>query len=187
MIEINLLPEEFKYKKERLINLAGVLYYALPAFFGLLIIIHLYLGGLILFKTLQYKLLNKKLTQLSPQCQQVNEWKRKFKVSSQQTEQVNKLIAQRKTVSYKMQVLAQALPGGIWFNNLDLKQKEFNLRGSVVSSKKDQMGLLNIFLSRLKEDNLFFKDFTRLELGQMSMRTLGGYSIMDFILEGELK
>jgi len=189
MIEINLLPEELRSKKESQIVaiLPQLLCLILPAVFGLLVIIHLYLGGLFLVKTLQYKSLNKKWVQLEPQLRKVEEWKKQHKISSQQSEQMNRLLAQRITISDKMQVLTRALPKGIWFNHLNLKQKKFNLNGSVVSLKKDQMKLLNLFLSRLKEDKLFFKDFIRLELGRMRMRKLGGFSIMDFVMEGELK
>ena len=52
------------------------------------------------------------------------------------------------------------------------------------------MSQLNLFLSQLKEDKLFFKDiekFDHLELGRMTMRKLGGFSIMDFSLEGDLQ
>ncbi|MBL7081195.1 MAG: hypothetical protein ISS44_01315 [Candidatus Omnitrophica bacterium] len=187
MIEINLLPEDLKQKKERQIFLLQLFLCILPVAFGLLIIIHLYLGGLLLFKTLQYKSMNKKWEQLSSQRQKVDEWKKQYKISSQETEQVNKLLAQRIAISDKMQVLACALPRGIWFNHLSLKEKGFYLEGSVVSLKKDQMRLLNLFLGRLKKDKIFFKDFIRLELGHISMRTLGGFSIMDFVLEGDLK
>lgn len=189
MIEINLLPDEFKVKEEKLVvlQLRQVFLFAVPALFGLLIVLHLYLGGLLLFRSLQYKLLYKKWTQVSLERKRVNEWKRQYNISSKQTEQMDRLLAQRITVSDKMQILSQALPYGIWFNHLNLKHNEFRLRGSVVSKRKDQLHLLNIFLKRLKEDKTFFKDFTRLELGHMSMRMLGGFSVMDFVLEGSLK
>jgi Tfp pilus assembly protein PilN len=189
MIEINLLPEEFRQKKQRQIALpqAQTVAYILAAVFGLLIIIHLFLGGLLLVKKIQNKSLDKKWTQLSPQLQEINEWKRQYKISSQQTEQMNRLLNQRITISDRMQALVSALPSGIWFNRLNLKDKKFSLRGSVVSLKADEMRLLNLFLNRLKEDKQFFKDFTRLELGRVVMRTLGGFSVMDFVLEGDLK
>ena len=189
MIEINLLPEELKPKEERISveQLRKILLFILPAAFGLLVIVHLFLGGFLLLKSLQHKILNKKWTQLSSQFQKVNEWKRQYNISSQQIEQMDKMLAQRITISDKMQILSKVLPNGIWFNHLNLNNKEFNLKGSVVSMTKNQMHLLNLFLNRLKEDELFFKDFVRLELGHMSMRILGGFSIMDFILEGNLE
>ncbi|MFH1678508.1 MAG: hypothetical protein ABH914_02685 [Candidatus Omnitrophota bacterium] len=189
MIEINLLPEEFKQqKKKQLFALqAQLLWYIAPLFLGLLIIAHLYFAGAFLFKTFQYKTLNNKWAQLGAQLQEVNEWKAQYKTSSQQAGKINKLLAQRVSVSDKMQVLVQTLLKGIWFNRLNFKNKQFNLTGTVVSLKKDHMRLLNIFLSQLKEDNHFFKDFLRLELGRVNMRLIGAYSIMDFVLEGDLR
>ena len=187
MIEINLLPEELKQRKARQIFLPQALLKILPVACGLLVVIHIYLGGLFVFKTLQYKSMNKQWEQLKTQRQEVDAWKRGYNISSQQTGQINSLLTQRITISDKMQVLTKSLPNGIWFNHLNLNQKKFLLEGSVVSLKKDQMSLLNRFLDRLKEDNLFFKDFIRFEPARMSMRTLGGFSIMDFVLEGDLK
>ena len=189
MIEINLLPEGFKPRKEKPIVaiLPQLLCYILPAVFGLLVVIHLYLGILFIVRTQQDKLLNKRWTQLGLERQKVEEWKKQYAISSQQAEQVKKILAQRITVSDKMQVMIFALPNGVWFNRLNLKQKGFHLEGSVVSLQKDQMRLVNLFLKQLKEDKQFCKDFARLELGRMAMRTLGGFSIMDFVLEGDLK
>ena len=138
-------------------------------------------------KSVQYKLMHKKWTQLRPQLQKAEEWKRQYKITSLQTEEINALLSKRITVSDKMQVLSQSLPNGVWFNNLNFKQKEFYLDGSVVSLNKKQMSLLNLFLSSLNNDKRFSKDFSRLELGRMRMRTFWGYSIMDFVLEGNLK
>ncbi|MFH1338442.1 MAG: hypothetical protein ABIH40_01145 [Candidatus Omnitrophota bacterium] len=189
MIEINLLPEEFKQGKQVQFALpqAKTLVYALAAVFGLLIIIHLFLGGLLAVKKIRHKSLDAKWTQLAPKLQEINEWKRRYKISSEQSEYINRLNEQRITVSDKMQALILALPNGVWFNGMDIKDKEFSLSGSVVSLKADEMRLLNLFLNRLKEDKLFFKDFARLELGRVVMRTLGGFSVMDFVLEGNLK
>ncbi len=187
MIGINLLPEELKQKRRKQALLSQLFLIIIPTLFGLLVIIHLYLGIVFLFKTLQYKSVNKKWTQLAPQRQKVDAWRKEYKTNSQEIEQIIKLLTRRTTIADKMQALASALPNGIWFNHLSLDQNKFWLEGSVVSLKKDQMSLLNLFLGRLKEDKSFFKDFVRLELGQMNMRTLGGFSIMDFVLEGDLK
>lgn len=189
MIEINLLPEEFKQKKQMQIALpqTQTVVYILAAVFSLFVIIHLFLGGALLVKKIQYKSLERIWAKLSPKLAEVNEWKRQYNISSQQTEYINRLLKQRITVADKMQVLMNALPNGVWFNRLNLKDKGFNLLGSVVSLKTDEMRLLNLFLNRLKEDKQFFKDFAKMELGRVVMRTLGGFSIMDFVLEGNLR
>lgn len=187
MIEINLLPEGLRPKQVKFIIPPELFLLILLLAFSLPVIIHLYLGGRLLFKSLQYRSLNKRWAQLESQRQKADVWKTEHKMSSQQSEQMNSLLTQRVTISDKMQVLSQSLPNGIWFNRLNLRRKRFSLEGSVVSLKKVQMSLLNLFLNRLKKDKRFFKDFVRLELGRMSMRTLGGYQVMDFVLEGDLK
>ena len=186
MIEINLLPEELKPKKENLniLLLRQVLLLIIPAAIGLLIIIHLYLGGLFLFKTLQYKSLNKNWAQLEDSREEVSQWKSQYKVSSGQTEYMNKLLAGRITVSDKMQALSEVLPKGVWFDRLNFNQQKIHLEGSVVSLDKEQMRLLNLFINQLKENYPFFKDTIPVKLGRINMRTLGGFSVMDFVLEG---
>jgi Tfp pilus assembly protein PilN len=189
MIEINLLSEEFKPKSQSLDTrqLRQVLLIGVPVLFGLLLLIHLYLGCLLFIKSVQYRSMNKKWAQQSSPRRKVEAWKSECKISSQQSEEIERLLKQRITIADKMQVLAQALPGGIWFNQLTLEGKLFSLKGSVVSLQEDQMRLLNSFLGRLKKEAGFFDDFSRLETGRITMRSLAGLSIMNFILEGELK
>jgi len=187
MIEINLLPEELRPRQVKFIIPPEIFLLIILSVFSLLVIIHLYLGARLLFKSLHYRSLNRQWVQLESQRKMADEWKQEHKVNSQHSEYVRGLISQRVTVSDKMQILSDALPKGIWFNRLSLKQKEFLLEGSVISLKKDQMSLLNLFLNFLNKDKRFSKDFVRLELGRMSMRTLGGYPVMDFVLEGGLK
>ena len=185
MIEINLLPEELKPKKENLniLLLRQALLLIIPAALGLVIVVHLFLGGLFLFKTLQYKSLNKNWSELEHSRERVSQWKSQFKVSSHQTEYMNKLLAERITVSDKMQALSDALPKGVWFNRLNFNQQEIYLEGSVVSLDKEQMRLLNLFINQLKENYPFFKDTIPVKLGRINMRTIGGFSVMDFVLE----
>ena len=187
MIEINLLPEDLRPKQVKYIVPPELLLIVLLLAFSLPVIIHLYLGGRLLFKTLYYRSLNKQWTLLESQRQMADEWKEEHQVTSQQSAQLRGLITQRVTVSDKLQILSHALPKGIWFNRMSLNPEGFHLEGSVISLKKDQMSLLNIFLNSLNQDKRFFKDFVRLELGRVNMRTLGGYPVMDFVVEGELK
>ncbi|MGD9015281.1 MAG: hypothetical protein PVI33_04585 [Candidatus Omnitrophota bacterium] len=187
MIEINLLPEDLRPKQVRYIIPPELLLIILLLAFSLPVIMHLFFGGRLLFKSLYYRSLNKQWTQLESQRQMADEWKEEHQIESQQSTQLRSLIDQRVTVSDKLQILSRSLPKGIWFNRLSLKPGEFHLEGSVISLKKDQMSLLNAFLGSLNQDNRFFNDFIRLELGRVNMRTLGGYPVMDFVVEGELK
>ena len=187
MIRINLLPEGLRPKEVKFIIPPELFLLILLSIFGLLVIIHLYLGSQFLFKALQYRSLNKRWMQFESQRQKAEEWKEKYAMSSEQSQRLNNLIVQRVTISDKLQVLSKTLPNGIWFNHLNFSKKGLRLEGSVISLKKDQMTLLNLFLGQLNQDKRFLEDFIHLELGRMNMRTLGGYPIMDFIVEGNLK
>lgn len=190
MIEINLLPEGLGGKKVKagpLVPDMRAIVFLVAALVGLLVIVHLFFAGQLIIRKLQLKTLDKRWAQSSPQLQEVNAWKREHKISREQSEYINSLLRQRIAISPKLQGLLSAGPTGLWFNRLSIKDKEFNLSGSVVSLQAEHMRLLTRFLNQLKEDERFFADFSRLELGRMLMRTLGGYSVMDFALEGSLK
>ena len=166
MIEINLLPGEFRYKEEKLNILPQALLYTVITVFGLFLILHLYLASSLLFVSLQYKAMYKKWSQFTSQRFRVDEWRKEFNISSQQTEQMNRFLTQRITISNKMQVLAQALPNGIWFNHLNLKEKGFVVVGKYLhlyvkamqgkSFSRDRTELIEY----MKANRDYKKDFT---------------------------
>ena len=49
------------------------------------------------------------------------------------------------------------------------------------------MLLINQFISDLKKDNAFYKDFLKVELGAMTKKTYGSYEVLDFLLTFPLK
>ena len=187
MIEINLLPEELKKAKGKPNILPQLLIYIVPAVFALLIIIHLYLGALYLFKSRQKSAVENEWSQLESKRQEVDRWKQQYNISNQYTQQIGQLLQARLTFAKKLESLSDNLPNGIWFNRLNVKDGKFRLEASVVSLKKEQLSLINDFLRALKKDEDFFKDFGILELGHMNVRAIGAFSVMDFVLSGELK
>ena len=88
----------------------------------------------------------------------------------------------------KLNRLSLDLPSGIWFNEISANlKKEFILRGSVVSLKKEEMLLINQFIDNLKKDTDFFKDFSKLEMTSAQSGEIGGYEVNDFVISGVLK
>ena len=187
MIQINLLPPELRPRDDKLADIVRLLFYISPMILALLVIIHLYLGTLLMYRKFEYNSLNRKWAKLQPERQKIDLWRRKYRIGTKKADEINKLLEQRVTVSDKMQALVKALPNGIWFNQLMLSSRQFQIEGSVVSLSSEQMSLLNQFLNNLKNDKSFFDDFDSLELGRLSMRSLGGFTIMDFVLDGNLK
>ncbi|MBM3254747.1 MAG: PilN domain-containing protein [Candidatus Omnitrophica bacterium] len=189
MIEINLLPEELKNKarkaeKEKVFNQA---LYFMPWILGLLLFTHLCLACVFIFKSYQINSLTGKWRSLEPERKILSEARNEYELFSQDSRIVKQLESKYILWAQKLSRLSADLPSGIWFNGAVLSSKECTLKGSVVSLQKEEMSLVNKLIENLKNDALFFKDFSSLELSSVQMRTIGGYDVVDFILNVKIK
>lgn len=191
MIEINLLSEALKVKpKFKKIGIgieSRYLVYLMPLVFVILIFAHIYLVTLNIIKHQQFSMLNNKWQKLTPQRQMLENFKKEHELLSGDAKAIQQFSAQMTTWSEKLNKLSLNLPSGIWFNEFALTQKDFTLKGSVVSLQKEEIALINKFMDNLKNDSIFFKDFNNLELSSAQRKVIGGYEIVDFVLKGTLK
>lgn len=187
MIEINLLPEELIVKKtSKGFELKQALYF-IPLIFGILIIVHFYFACLSIIRNFQLTALSNQWQKSSSQRENLKEFQTKYALLSADVKTVEQLNKQRINWAEKLNKLSLYLPNEIWFNELSLSQKNFILKGSVISLQKDELTSINSFIDALKKDTRFVKDFNRLELNSVQRNTVGGYDIIDFILEGDFK
>ena len=190
MIKINLLPEELRPKpKKPGIDLESkeTLYFFIPLVFGLLVIIHLALGGFFLLKNLQLGMLSSKWHKLDTQRNAVDNFRSESLQLSEDAKALQQITAKSIKWAPKLNKLSLSLPAGIWFRSLSLNASTLNISASVISLQKTEMALINQFIENLKKDNDFFADFTNLDLGSVEKRPVGGYEIADFTLTGILK
>ena len=189
MIEINLLAEELKVKlkkKARSAQSKQILFF-IPLIFGLLVVIHLYLLSVTLTKGVQLAALNNKWQKLQPQRKILEDFKKEFEGVGKDASALQKLTSQRIIWAEKLNKLSLDLPAGIWFKEITVTRKDFNLKASVVSLQKDEMNLINRFIENLKKDATFFNAFKTLELTSVQVRAVGGYDVTDFGLLGTFK
>jgi Tfp pilus assembly protein PilN len=190
MIEINLLPEELKAKaKAKKIAMAIELKYFLyliPFIFGILVCIYIYLIGLNLAKNRQLAMLNAKWQKLEPERKTLEDFKKRYALTNEDARAVEQLTKENINWSEKLNKLSLLLPYKIWFNELSISPREFVLHGSVVSLQKEGMGLITEFIDRLKKDAAFSGDFKNLELSSTQWKTIGGYDIVDFVLDSTI-
>lgn len=187
MIEINLLPDELKLrtKKETKALDARKILYFIPLVFAVLLIAHIYLAGILIFRNYQLNTLSHKWREFEPQRKSMEEFQ---KGTSQLSGNIQQLAAKQVNWSDKLSRLILYLPSGVWFNELSFSAgKDFILKGSVVSLQKEEIVLINKFMASLRTDADFFKDFSKLELSSVQRRKIGGYDIIDFVLTGGLK
>ncbi|MDD5129490.1 MAG: hypothetical protein PHS66_00335 [Candidatus Omnitrophica bacterium] len=199
MIEINLLPEELKVRvKGRSSDQTAantslalmrdrVFIYAIPVMLAVFILAHFYYAVLLISKNGQLVSLNRKWLDLAAQKKQLDEFNREFSSVSQDAGLMQQLNRQRVLWAQKLNILSLSLPGGVWFNDIVFNAGSLTIKGSVVSLKKEEVGLINELLNRLKTDPGFSKDFSNFELSSVQKRSFGGYDIADFVLVGVMR
>jgi len=189
MIEINLLPEEFKINKSGgkfSFSKDQIVYIALLVI-GLLLIVHIYLAFLGIAKNIQLSILTKKWHSLEPQRKELEKFNSGFALSSQSSAVVQQLIQKRISWAPKLNKLSFNLPKGVWFNEIALSPKDLIIYGSVISLEKEEMNLVNKFIENLKNDPGFINDFSGIEVSNLLRKSVGGYDIFDFTITAGLK
>jgi len=187
MIEINLLPEELKLKRRGVNVQANYFIYAVPLILGILVCMHIFLAVVTINKNSQLRTLNNKWRSLEPQRKVLENFNNEYAIVSEDSKAIQRLTEQRINWAQSLNKLSLDLPSGVWFNELSISYGDFMLSGSVVSLQKEEMGLINKFIYNLKNEPVFFKGFNNLELSSVQRKTIGGYDILDFVLEGILK
>ena len=186
MIEINLLPQELREKKKITDKFSLILYYV-AAGIVVLVFINICIISLTLIKNIQFKTLSKKWQGAQQQRQKVEEFREHSEMSAGDLQAIQQIRGSRVFWASKLNALSLLLPSGIWFNELSLDNKNFVIKGSIISLKQEEMSLINLFLTNLKEDKFFSRDFASLNLTSVQRRQLGGYEISDFTFTGSLK
>jgi len=135
-------------------------------------------------KNYQLGSLNKKWEALMPERKLLEEYGTGSESLSDDDSVIRHLTKQRILWSEKLNKLSLGLPSGVWFNEITLSPKDVIIKGSVVSLQKEAINQINRFISFLKNDASFSKDFEKWELTSVQTRVVGGYDIEDFSLVG---
>lgn len=188
MIEINLLSEESRQKRIKLGHFdPSLLKYLIPIAGAILIIINIYFIWVSLSYNSRLSAVEKKWNSLEKQRKEVEEFRKTGIALNSKEELINKINDQRILFSQKLNRLSMDLPSGVWFSELDMSKNKFELRGSAVSVKKDEISLINAFLEKLKQDEDFFKDFSSISIDSLKSRNISSQEIVDFLISGKLK
>jgi Tfp pilus assembly protein PilN len=187
MIEINLLPQELKVKESKGEPELKNLLYLIPLILAVLIFIHLVLGVTVIFKKQQLAFAKKKWQSFEAQRKTLEDLKSAYGMLSQDAKLIQQLSGQRVLWAEKLNKLSLLLPSGVWLDEFSFSQKDLTLRCSVISLQKEEMALINNFMESLRKQEGFMKDFSKLELGSVQRRVVGGYEIVDFVLTATLK
>ncbi|MDD5347461.1 MAG: hypothetical protein PHT59_02465 [Candidatus Omnitrophica bacterium] len=180
MLEINLIPEDLKIKTVKTGPSLDYVFFAVPALIAVLFVVHLVLGAVQLSRGMQVRALNKRLQNLEPQRKEVEQAK------ALDADPDKKLLADfmdsRILWSKKLNTVSLQLPPGVWCNEMSMARRELAIKGSVVSVSLagNEIDLINRFMSALRNDKEFMKEFRTIELGPLNSRTLGQFNVQDY-------
>lgn len=187
MIEINLLPEELRIKKKSIrLNLQTTVY-ILPLILGLLVLLHLYLIIALFVKTSSLRVLDNKSKEFEPKRIIVESFKKEQNLLLEDTKTIQAFSSERINWAEKLNRLSLDLPAGIWFTEVSMVNRNFVLKGIVLSLQKEELDLINKFFVTLKNDTAFFKDFSGMELSLIQRKVIAVYDVVEFVMSGKLK
>jgi Tfp pilus assembly protein PilN len=197
MIEINLVPEQFR-KKKKSANIFGtgqamalpkeVMIGIVSGLSLLLIMVHILLQFIIIIKFVQLKKYRNTSSRMSSEKTNVDRVVQELKNLQDKFKSVEQ-IAGGKDVSWskKLNQLSDHLPRGVWLNRMTLDGSTLLIQGSAVSKDKTEMINVHNFTNNLKADGDFMASFNDLELGLIKSRMIGQTPVADFTIRADLK
>lgn len=187
-IEINLLPEHLRFKKNKAESLPPQQIFTFVFIgVGALIAINIIILVVSFALSFNIKSLDKKLAHFKPDIQKIHQLEREFKHSKEKARLVQDIVLSRIIWAPKLQVILDAIPQGVWLESMSIKTNNFNIDGSCVSLKGEEMNIIGGFINTLKGNKEFFNDFDKLELQSVQRRLIGGIEVADFSFVGGIK
>ncbi len=196
MIEIDLLPQEFRTKKKAYLTQIPKKEIIL-AVLGCLVLFHLFLISLTAMSAKRLKGLKGTWQELAPKRERLDGLKKQLSEINARIPLFEQVIKNRILWSKKLNQLSELMVSGIWLNELSVETKKAQakgqplkyliIQGSCASRTKDEPALIGRFMQNLKDDPLFSSDFAEIELGPIEKRLINQTAVMDFILTCRFK
>lgn len=197
MIEINLLPEAYKIKKEVKqqhipVNLI------LLSINAVLLTIFLIITAINVGRGITLHALDTRLKGLAPEQQKIISIQQKTVNLKATNALFGPFVTNRFLWSKKLNLLSDLIIWGIWIRQLSLEKetaaqtqasvaasqgnKFMKLEATAVSKTHDEMGVIGNFVRNLKLNKEFFADFKVIELEGVLRREISAVEVMDFTL-----
>ncbi|MCA9399875.1 MAG: PilN domain-containing protein [Candidatus Omnitrophica bacterium] len=82
--------------------------------------------------------------------------------------------------SRKLNNISDSLPRGVWLRKIAINEESFNIQGSAISKRADEMINVHTFTSALKQQKGFMDDFSQFDLGSIQRKTISNTEIAEF-------
>ncbi|MFH1093810.1 MAG: hypothetical protein V1739_06630 [Candidatus Omnitrophota bacterium] len=193
MIEINLLPEIYRAKKEERQQLIP-LNLILLSINAMLLAIFLIITAINVGRSITLHALDTRLKGLAPEQQKIISIQQKTVNLKKTNALFSPLVKNRSLWSKKLNLLSDLIIPGIWLRQLSLEKeavaqaagpqgkKNLKIEATAVSVIHDEMGAIGNFVRNLKLNKEFFQHFSGIELEGVLRRQIATVEVMDFTL-----
>jgi len=194
MIDINLIPPALRKKGQGdsnslTINLPKELLLGVGVGLVLIIVtVHLILGVVWMTGYSRLSVVKAQWQQVLPDKNILDsihkesaDLKKKFKMISDMTTRKSVLWAP------KFNAISDALPRGLWLRKMILDKVDLTMEGSVVSKSQNEINNVGLFISTLKQNNDFMKDFYSLEVNSIQRGKNNAVEVTDFTVMARVK
>ncbi len=192
MIDINLIPAALRKNGKENVSLDVNIPHEILLGVGsglvlLLVTVHLILGavwlvgmGRLASDRANWQKLSPDKTALDAINNESKDLKNKINVISDMTTRKSVLWAP------KFNAISDALPRGLWIRKMTLNKTSLVVEGSVVSKTRNEINNVGLFLSALKQNDDFMKDFSSLEVNSIQRGKTNAIEVTDFTVMAKL-
>jgi Tfp pilus assembly protein PilN len=188
MIEINLLPSHLRKKGSqgggflKSVDLPKEIFFGLGSIFiFLLVLIHLGLLSIYFAKLSQLMIRKAEWQKILPDKNRVDAVNQDLKDLNKRLAAINEINSKKAFVwSQKLNLLSDMAPKGVWFKRIVWNGNVFTVEGNAFSKLHDEIAIVNSFVSNLKKEPNFAKDFASIELNSVNRVKKGPTEIADF-------
>ncbi len=185
MIEINLLPENLRKKKQFQLNLDlqanNVRLIGGGALLGVLIVLIIFFSVGSSIRKAQASRLIKREQAVAGQASQAKAISDDVSVLKAKMVASDEVTQRRFLWAEKLNQLSDLILPGIWFTRIYMDSgNKLMVEGSVISKKEEAMASVGKFMKGLRENEAFFKDFTNVKLESVERQSLDNRDVVDF-------
>lgn len=186
MIEINLLPDNFradKYKRFAFIKLKArhILIFGLFAIF----LYNISLPLSISFDKFRLERYKAMFSAMLPQVKQIDEINSQINSAKALNGFAADLRLEKIALAPKLNFISDSLPEGIWIDSISFSGDVCVIKGRCVYSKGEEMSQLRSFLKDLNARGNFRLGIEPLELKSAQRKTIGPTEIIDFLISSK--
>lgn len=183
MIKINLLPQDYRKKKETRI-FAGLLSFkkTILVVTGIFIL-QIFIIFLYFRKTSQWRISQKELKALQPELDSVRKLQTEYRDIKTMNDSLDNLIRRPYFISYFFDRLIDATPDGLWFHKININERNIVLTGASVSlSGEEESGKVNNLVKLLSQGRDFKNIIKNVSLKSLRRKSVGYREVVDFVI-----